>query len=566
MFQTIWLRPIYWSGLTIIFMGVALAFLCPVVWCDSSQGTVDLAIDEAPLGRIVMMLTKQAGIDVIMAATPEESQRKVSAHVTNKPVEQALKDILMAAGVSYRQTDSGAYLIGALVGTPVEKDSVQAVVKLAETPIIEPVKPVRKTRTEKIMLKHWCASDVVKMLLEDMPYEESITSVKTRDPQKNAYNPGAITPNNGVMIQEQRTPPPTQDEGTYPVPPTQDLHSYTDRTLNEAQRSTGAFNEAEQYPSYRQTGSTSPSAVRPGGGTTRPTAPGTTPTTAPTGQTGLRPDGIDYITALDVDNSILVRGDDEAIFQLKEVIRMLDLPPKQVEIKAEFIEVSANLVNRLGIDWSFDNLNTSFNTGFVPAGNVVIGAASGNVTAVLRTELTSGKGKIVNSPIISTINNMEASIQIGQDIPLFLTSLVSTGTGSVVSGTQVSSKSVNTGLTVLPRINADDSVTMRILPTVSDTGKVYKGPDGTEVPATTYQFLQTSRRVMNEETIVVGGFIRRSENSNKQEVPILGRLPLIGGLFRTRDRDTEDRELLIFLTPKIIRDTGGASTGVRPEL
>jgi type II secretory pathway component HofQ len=99
-----------------------------------------------------------------------------------------------------------------------------------------------------------------------------------------------------------------------------------------------------------------------------------------------------------------------------------------------------------------------------------------------------------------------------------------------------------------------------------DTGKVYKGPDGTEVPESTTQTLQTNRRVHNGDTIVVGGFVRRSDTSNTSAVPILSRLPLIGSLFRSKSRDAGDRELLIFLTPTIIEDEGGASIGVQPQL
>ncbi|MDO8684276.1 MAG: type II and III secretion system protein [Armatimonadota bacterium] len=189
--------------------------------------------------------------------------------------------------------------------------------------------------------------------------------------------------------------------------------------------------------------------------------------------------------------------------------------------------------------------------------------------AQLKAELTAGKGKIINAPKISTINNMWAEIQIRQNIPLFLTNIVSTGQGSVVSGTTVTYRPVDTGLSVLPRINGDDSVTMFIRPTVSDTGRDYTSGDPTNpqtVPEERTQFLQTNRRVMNGETIVLGGFVRREDTSEVHKVPILGDLPLIGGLFRNKTSDAQDRELLIFLTPTIIPERGGSATGVRPAL
>ena len=75
----------------------------------------------------------------------------------------------------------------------------------------------------------------------------------------------------------------------------------------------------------------------------------------------------------DIDNSILVKGDEDGIEKFKKIVRMLDVPPKQVQIKAEFVEVTTNDVKNFGIDWSLQRLNESFNTAFGPAGNVIVG-------------------------------------------------------------------------------------------------------------------------------------------------------------------------------------------------
>ena len=72
----------------------------------------------------------------------------------------------------------------------------------------------------------------------------------------------------------------------------------------------------------------------------------------------------------DLDNSIIVRGEEDAISQLKRIIRMLDIAPKQVEIKAEFVEVSTANVKKFGIDWTLTKLNETYNTAFGPTGNV----------------------------------------------------------------------------------------------------------------------------------------------------------------------------------------------------
>jgi type II secretory pathway component GspD/PulD (secretin) len=125
---------------------------------------------------------------------------------------------------------------------------------------------------------------------------------------------------------------------------------------------------------------------------------------------------------------------------------------------------------------------------------------------------------------------------------------------------------VATYLRVLPRVNADNTITLTLSPQVSDAGTIYRDPTGnSEIPATTSQALNTTRRVMNGETIVVGGFIRKNESTNITQIPLLGSLPLIGPLFRSKSVTGDDTELLIFVTPTIIGEkSAGASVGVTP--
>ncbi len=88
-------------------------------------------------------------------------------------------------------------------------------------------------------------------------------------------------------------------------------------------------------------------------------------------------------------------------------------------------------------------------------------------------------------------------------------------------------------LNVMPQINGDNSITLTMQPQISDQSGIARSPDGQELPKTTTQYLSTARRVMNGETIVVGGFIKKNDNASGTKVPILGDLPLIGRLFRT---------------------------------
>ena len=289
---------------------------------------------------------------------------------------------------------------------------------------------------------------------------------------------------------------------------------------------------------------------------TRPGQPTTTTTTTGAGRGFLWPEDVEQALPFDLANSIIVKGGEDGIAQFKEIVRMLDVAPMQVQIKAEFVEVKTTDVKRFGIDWSLQTLNTSFETAFGPVGNVIVGFTSGNLTAQLRAQLTSDVGRVINSPVISTINNQNAYISINQVIPYWTTM-------NVISGDQIVEQSypqfiqIDTSLNVLPRVNGDGTITMILTPRVSDTGNVIVGPDGSAIPEQRNQELFTQRRVANGETIVVGGFIRKNDSNSIQKIPILGDLPIIGSLFRTTAKTSEDRELLIFITPTIIPDVGG---------
>ena len=100
------------------------------------------------------------------------------------------------------------------------------------------------------------------------------------------------------------------------------------------------------------------------------------------------------------------------------------------------------------------------------------------------------------------------------------------------------------------------------MPQVADVGQNVTGPDGESIPEQDQQTLMTTRRVANGETIVVGGFIHKDDSSNVQKIPILADLPIIGSLFKATSKNINDSELLIFVTPTIIPDHGGATVGI----
>lgn len=503
-----------------------------------SGGLITLDVADVELAMVVRMLAKDSGQNIVIA-DHDKLRSKVSATLTNVTLDTALKYIVESAGCAWSREADGTYIIG---GVPKVEAPKIAGADL-RTPSLTDDRPTSYDRATKearrdlkfdsIKLHNTSPVDIMLLLGAYRP-EQALAITTT------ANQPGVHLPGVSVNNQYNSTPPliDPQISGS-----------------EEAGRAPGIGDEAAQGPPpfspRNPPGPTQPGQPQPGG---------------PQSSTqSLWPDGIDYMQPYQADNSLLVKGTPEGIEELHELIKMLDIAPRQVSIKAEFVEINTSESSNLGIDWSIQRLGSVFETQFQPTGNVVFGYADGNVMANLRTQVLQNKAKLVNAPIISTLNNLPASITIQKQIP-YWTSGGYTGQGYASTTQQVNMLNITSTLTVVPRINGDGSITVQLQPQVSDQGEMFTGPGGSQLPAVNQQTLTTTRTVMNGETIVVGGIIRKTENSSVTKIPLLGDLPLIGPLFRSTTKSTEDREMLIFLTPTIIPERSTAGTGLGVSL
>jgi type II secretory pathway component GspD/PulD (secretin) len=188
---------------------------------------------------------------------------------------------------------------------------------------------------------------------------------------------------------------------------------------------------------------------------------------------------------------------------------------------------------------------------------VFLNYGTGNVTSRMRTQLLEGFGKVVNAPIVRTLNNQPASIFSQVQTVIFVNQIVGNGNGSVIVAPQAIPLNVSTGLVVSPRINGDGTITVSLTPQIQDFGQLRRGPDGQEIPDVLSQTINVVARVKNDETIVLGGLTRKSDQGSEARVPILADLPIIGQFFRSTTRDRNNSELLIFVTPHIIEEDEG---------
>lgn len=282
-----------------------------------------------------------------------------------------------------------------------------------------------------------------------------------------------------------------------------------------------------------------------------------TGTTGGGGGTITLPGEMEEPVAILAHNALLVRGTREEIDQFREMLQLLDMPQKQVEIATKWIDVSTTASKALGIDWAVTNGALEiFNLGFAPgeAANNGIRYGRGRWFAELAVLENNSQATVINEPRVTCMNGQPGIIAFETEIPYFAATISYNQFGQRTVDFTSEFVNVSNELWVVPQINPDDSIKMQLSPQLEDQVGTVEGPNGERIPIVTTQYVDTMVRVKNGETIVLGGVIRRDESVNLRRTPLLSEIPIIGKLFESRRTEANDTELLIFVTPQIVRD------------
>jgi type IV pilus assembly protein PilQ len=266
-------------------------------------------------------------------------------------------------------------------------------------------------------------------------------------------------------------------------------------------------------------------------------------------------------------NTMLITDTADNIDEIRRVISIVDIPVRQVLIEARIVTANVNYVKDLGVEWTL--ASAIGNNGFVGGNSSTLqlpGAVIGsNLSKIVRlpAAATSGmslaylgsstlvglqlsamesadQGEIVSQPRVITADGHKANIESGQEIAY------TTTTGDT-SNTEF--KNADLSLTVTPQITPDDRIIMDIQITNDQVGS-----NVGDEPSIDTQSVETQALVKNGETIVLGGIFKTSSTKLVSKVPLLGDMPVIGSLFRHETDNTKKSELLIFITPKILKD------------
>ncbi len=291
------------------------------------------------------------------------------------------------------------------------------------------------------------------------------------------------------------------------------------------------------------------------------------------------------ITIDDRTNTLIVKDIQQKTEEVSNLIKTLDTPTPQVLIEARIVQATTDFAKNLGIQWGgmYGTTGTdAFLTGYGSTGTVApliftpsgfigstgviseqpefavnlpaatplgaIGFTFGKLTGDalqldLRLSAGESKGltKIISTPKIAVLNNQEAKIEQGESIPYATTSL---------QGTQTTFVEANLGLNVTPQVTPDGSVLLKIKTFKNSPGSTRSGAAG---PSILKKEAQTQVLLKDGETTVIGGIYESANTDTTEGIPWLSKIPILGWLFKHKRTDETKTELLVFLTPRIIK-------------
>jgi general secretion pathway protein D len=265
------------------------------------------------------------------------------------------------------------------------------------------------------------------------------------------------------------------------------------------------------------------------------------------------------VTSDETNNSIVVYATKRQYATIAEALRELDAAPLQVVIEAAITEVSLTKELQFGVQWllntgvgsvGFSQGTTSTPTQIFPGFSYLIN--SGNeITATLNALQSITTVKVISAPKVLVLNNHTASLSVGDQVPISTGSLTSGLTSDVTSEIQYLPTGVI--LTVTPRVNDSGLVLLDISQEVSDV-KPGSGGDAGTTPTIEDRKFTSSIAVHDGQTVALGGLIRDNNSHDRDGIPYLSQIPYIGALFGSTDNIDNRTELLVLLTPRVIRN------------
>ncbi len=260
-------------------------------------------------------------------------------------------------------------------------------------------------------------------------------------------------------------------------------------------------------------------------------------------------------------NSLLIRATPEEFDRIEATLARLDTAPWQVLIEATIAEVTLNDTLRYGVQYFLEsgslsggfsqgaaaNIFSAFAGGFsflaTPGSNVISIEALSRLTDV----------KVLSAPSVVVQDNSEAVLNVGQEVPVQTQQQQSLQTDANILNS-IEYRDTGVILQVRPRINSNQAVSLEIAQEVSRVDTSSLTTNNRLTPTFTQRKITSRVNVQSGQTVVLGGLIEDSEERGRDRVPILGEIPVLGSLFGTTSNSNTRRELIVFITPRVIRN------------
>jgi len=285
------------------------------------------------------------------------------------------------------------------------------------------------------------------------------------------------------------------------------------------------------------------------------------------------------VQADEATNALVLNAPPDVMRSIESVVRRLDIRRAQVLVEAVIAEVSSDKANQLGVQWVYDASKKNAPVGIVnfsAAGSglqnllqsppvvgdglsLALGDTAGNgaarFAALIRALASDAETNILSTPTLVTLDNHEAQIVVGENVPFVTGSYVNTGGGTTPSNPfqTIERKDVGLTLKVKPQINEGNTIRLNISQEVSSIASAVTGAADL---VTKKRAIKTTVLVDDGQTVVLGGLDEDQVQENEQRVPGLGDIPILGNLFSYKTASKVKTNLMIFIRPKILRQPG----------
>lgn len=274
---------------------------------------------------------------------------------------------------------------------------------------------------------------------------------------------------------------------------------------------------------------------------------------------GVATQGKARVVADDTKNAIIVWGNDTEQENFSRLIQSLDTTPVQVLLEATIAEVSLNDELNFGLRWFFKNGDVS--STFSDASNGAIASTFPGLSFIFQGASSSAAlnalssvtdVNVISSPSLLVLDNQEARLQIGDQVPIATQQVRDTTNANSPVINTISFRDTGIILTVKPRVSSSGQVILDIEQEVSSVSTTKTS--GIDSPTISQRKIKTSVAVSDGQTIALGGLIQDSSNTSTAGVPGVSEVPVLGALFRNRNNTVRKTELLVLITPRVIRN------------